>query len=309
MSGSDCCFLACIQVSHEGGKVIWYSHLFKNFPQFVVIHTVQGFSVVNEAEVDVFLKFSCFFYELVDVGNLISGSSAFSKSSCTSGSSWFTYCWSPARRILSITLLACKINTVVQWFEYSLALPFFGIGMKTDLFQSCGHCWVCQICWHIEYSTLTALSSKIWNSSTGIPSPPLALFIVMLTKAHLTSHSVMSGSRLVITPLWLSGSLSSFLYSSSVYSWHFLISSNSIRSLHFCPLLCHVCMNCSLVISDFLEEISSFPFYCFSMFLCIDHLTRLYLSLLFFGILHNLYQVDNSFLKLRYNSHIWNVPL
>ena len=66
--------------------------------------------------------------------------------------------------------------------------------MNTDLFQSCDHCWVFQICWHIECSTFTASSFRIWNSSTGIPSPPLALFVVMLSKAHLTSHS-MSGSR------------------------------------------------------------------------------------------------------------------
>ena len=65
--------------------------------------------------------------------------------------------------------------------------------MKTDLFQSCGHCWVFQICWHIECSTFTASSFSIWNSSTGIPSPPQALFVVMLSKAHLTSHSRMSG--------------------------------------------------------------------------------------------------------------------
>ena len=77
--------------------------------------------------------------------------------------------------------------------------------MKTDLFQSCGHCWVFQICWHIECSTFTASSSRIWNSSTGIPSPPLALFIVMLSKTQLTSHSRMSGSRWV--GLWISQSL------------------------------------------------------------------------------------------------------
>ena len=81
MSSSNCCFLTCIQISQEAGQVVWYSHLLKNFPQFVVIHTVKGFSIVNEAEVDVFLEFSCFFYDLMDVGNLISGSSAFSKSS------------------------------------------------------------------------------------------------------------------------------------------------------------------------------------------------------------------------------------
>ena len=81
MSGSSCCFLTCIQISQEAGQVVWYSHLFKNFTQFVVIHTVKGFGIVNEAEVDVFLEFPCFSYDPTDVGNLISGSSAFSKSS------------------------------------------------------------------------------------------------------------------------------------------------------------------------------------------------------------------------------------
>ena len=76
MSISNCCFLTCIQVSQEAGQVVWYSHLLKNFPQFVVIHTVQGFGVVNKAEIDVFLELSCFFCDLVDVGNLVSGSSA-----------------------------------------------------------------------------------------------------------------------------------------------------------------------------------------------------------------------------------------
>ena len=81
MSGSNCCFLIYIQISQEKGKVVWYFHLFKNFPQFAVIHTVKGFCVVNEEDVDVFLEFSCFFYGPMDVGNLISGSSAFSISS------------------------------------------------------------------------------------------------------------------------------------------------------------------------------------------------------------------------------------
>ena len=75
MPGSNCCFLTCIQVLSETGKVVWYSHLFKDFPQFVVIHTA------SEGEVDVFLEFPCFFYDPIDVGNLFSGSSAFSKSS------------------------------------------------------------------------------------------------------------------------------------------------------------------------------------------------------------------------------------
>ena len=121
--------------------------------------------------------------------------------------------------------------------------------MKTDLFQSCGPWWVFQICWHIECITFTASSFRIWNSSTGIPSPPLALFVVMLSKAHLTSHSKMSGSRWVITPSWLSGSWRSFLYSSSVYSCHlFSISSASVgvcEVTQSCATLCDP-MGCSL---------------------------------------------------------------
>ena len=141
----------------------------------------------------------------MDVGNLISGSSAFSK---TSLNIW--------KFIVHALLKSCLENFehyfTSMWYECSCAVvwAFFGIRMKTDLFQSCGHCWVFQICWHIECSTLTASSFRIWNSSAGIPSPPLALFIVMLSKAHLTSHSRMSGSRWVITPLWLSGSWNLF---------------------------------------------------------------------------------------------------
>ena len=80
MSGSNCC-LTCKQISQEAGQVVWYSQLFKNFPQFVVIHTVKGFGVVNKTEVDIFLELFCFFSDLADVGNLVSGSSAFSKTS------------------------------------------------------------------------------------------------------------------------------------------------------------------------------------------------------------------------------------
>ena len=94
-----------MQVSQETGKVVWYSHLFKNFPQFVVIHIVKGFNVVNEAEVDVFLEFSCFIYDPVDVGNSISGSSDFSKPSL--------YIW----RFLVHILLKPSL----QDFEHNLA--------------------------------------------------------------------------------------------------------------------------------------------------------------------------------------------
>ena len=81
MSSSSCCFLTCIQISQKAGQVLWYSHLFQNFPQSIVIHTVRGFGIVNKAEIDVFLELCCFFDDPADVGNLISGSSAFSKSS------------------------------------------------------------------------------------------------------------------------------------------------------------------------------------------------------------------------------------
>ena len=81
MCSSSCCFLTCIQISQEASQVVWYSHLLKNFPQFIVIHTVKGFGIVNKTEVNVFLDLSCFFNDAMDVSNLISASSVFSKSS------------------------------------------------------------------------------------------------------------------------------------------------------------------------------------------------------------------------------------
>src|SRR5574340_1240575 len=81
MSSSNCCFLSCIQISQEACQLVWYSHLLNNFPQFIVIHIVKVFGIVNKAEVDVFLELFCFFDDPADVGNLISGSSAFSKTS------------------------------------------------------------------------------------------------------------------------------------------------------------------------------------------------------------------------------------
>ena len=107
MSSSNCCFLTWIQISQEAGQVVWYSHLLKNFSYFVVIYTVKGFSVVNEAEAVIFLECSCFFYDSTDVDNLISGSSAFSKPSLYIGKFRFTCYWSLPWRIFTITLLAC----------------------------------------------------------------------------------------------------------------------------------------------------------------------------------------------------------
>ena len=93
MSSSNCCFLTCIQVSQEAGQVVWYAHLFQNFPQFIVIHTVdhKGFGIVNKAEIDVFLELSCFFDDLTDIGNLISGPSASDRTNLQ----WLTDQWFP----------------------------------------------------------------------------------------------------------------------------------------------------------------------------------------------------------------------
>ena len=139
MSSSNCCFLTCIQVSQEAGQVVWYSHLFKNFPEFVVVHTVKGFGTANKAEVDVFLEHSCFtmIYCMLAIWSLVP--LPFLNPAWTSGISWFIYCWSLAWRILSITSPVCEMSATVPEFEHSLALPFFGVGMKTDLFQSCSH--------------------------------------------------------------------------------------------------------------------------------------------------------------------------
>ena len=134
--------------------------------------------------------------------------------------------------------------------------------METDPFQSCDHYWVFQICWHIECNNLAAASFKIWNRSAGIPSLPLALFVVMLPKAHLTSHSRMSGSGWVITPSWLSGSWRYFLNSYSVYSCHlFLISSASVRSIPFLSFIEPIFAWNVPLVSNFLEEISSSSLY------------------------------------------------
>ena len=166
------------------------------------------------------------------------------------------------------------------------SLSIFGIAFLWDwnenFFQSCGHCWVFQICWHIECSTFTASSSRIWNSWTGIPSPPLALFIVMLPKAHLTSHSQMSGSRWVITPSWLSWSWRYFLILSSVYSCHlFLISLASLRSIPFLSFIEPIfAWNVPLVSLIFLKRSLVFPILFFPSISLGWSLRKSFLSLL-----------------------------
>ena len=117
--------------------MVWYSHLLKNFPVCCDPH--KGFGVVNKAEIDVFLELSCFFDDPGDVGNLIFGSSGFSKPSLNIWKFMAHVLLKPGLENFE-HLLACEMSAIVQYFEHSLALPFFGIGMKTDLFQSWGHC-------------------------------------------------------------------------------------------------------------------------------------------------------------------------
>ena len=203
------------------------------------------------------------------------------------------------------------MSAVVQWCKHSLASPFFGIGMEIDLFQYCGHCWVFQICWHIECSTFIASTFRIWNSSTGISSPLLALFIVMFPKALLTSLSRMSGSRWVITPSLLSvitpsllsitlgewlhhhyTSLSwrSFLHSSFVYSCHFfLIFPASVRSMPFLSFFVPIfAWNFLLVSLIFFKRSLVFPILLFSSTSLYWSLRKaFFLYLLFFGTLHS----------------------
>ena len=148
----NCCFLTSIQVLQEANKIVWYSYFFQNCP-VCCDPCSQWFSIVNEAEVDVFLEFSCFFNDPTDAGNLISDSSAFYKSICTSGISQCTYCWSLAWRIWNISI----------WNECNCALvwTFFDIALLWDWNKN----WPFPVLW--------SLLSFPDSSSTGILSRAL----------------------------------------------------------------------------------------------------------------------------------------
>ena len=158
-----------------------------------MIHTVKGFSIVNEAEIDVFLEFPCFFYYPADVGNLTSGSSAFLNPHCTSWVSQFTYCWRLAWRIFSITLLACEVQQLCGSLRILWCCPSLELEWKLTFYTPVATAELSKFA-YIDCSTLAAASFRIWNSSAGIPSPRLVLFIVMLPKARLTLHCRMSAS-------------------------------------------------------------------------------------------------------------------
>ena len=201
-----------------------------------MIHTVKGFGIVSKA--DVFLELSCFFDEPTDVGNLISGSSAFSKSSLNIWKFMVHILLKPGLENFEHYFASMwdECNCVVVW-------AFFDIAFLWDWNEN----WPFPVLWPLlSFPNLLAYwaqhflasSFRIWNSSTGILSTPLALFIVMLPKAHLTLRSRIPGSRWVITPSGLSRSWRSSLYSSSVYSCYlFLISSASVRSMPFLSLI------------------------------------------------------------------------
>ena len=206
ISSSNCCFLTCIQISQEAGKVVWYSHLFKNVPQFVVIHTVEvlAHSQYNRNRLFFWnsLAFSMIQWMLA-IWSLVL--LPFLNPAWTSWNFMVHVLLKPG--LENFKHLFASVGDECNW---AVVWAFFDIAClwdwnETDFFQSCSHCWNFQICWHIECNTFTALSFRIWNSSTGISSPPLALFVVMLSKAHFTSYSRISGSRWVITPVWLSG--------------------------------------------------------------------------------------------------------
>ena len=155
-SGSNCCFLTCIQITQEAGQVVWYSHVFKNFPQFVVIHTIKGFGIVNKAEVDVFLELSCFFDDPVDIGNLISGSSTFSKSSLN--------IWKfSVHVLLKPSLENFEHYFASVWDECNCAIVwiFFGIGFLRDWNEN----WPFAVLWPLlSFPDLLAYWVQHFNS-------------------------------------------------------------------------------------------------------------------------------------------------
>ena len=165
-----------------------------------MIYTIKSFGVIKKAEVNVFLAFSCFFYDPTNVGNSTAGSSAFPKSTLNIWKLTVHLPLKPGLENFNVILLVCEMSAIVHW------LTFFGLAF----FWDCNENWPFLVLWPLLrfsnllaywVSSFTASSFRICNSSAGIPSPSLALFVVMLPEVHLTLHSRMSGSRWVITPL------------------------------------------------------------------------------------------------------------
>ena len=172
MSSSNYCFLTCIQVSQEAGQEVWYSHYFQNFPQVIVIHTVKGFGMVNKAEIDVFLELSCFFDDPIDFGNLISGSSAFSKTNFNIWKFTVHVLLKPGLENFEhyFTSVWDECNCVVVW-------AFFGIAFLRDWNET----WPFPVLWpllsfpnllaywvqHFHSRIFQDLKQLNWNSVTS----------------------------------------------------------------------------------------------------------------------------------------------
>ena len=157
MSSSNCCFLTCIQISQEAGKVVWYSHLFQNFPQFVVIHTVKGFGIVNKAEIDIFLELSCFFDDPADVGNLIFGFSSSSKSSLN--------IWKFTTHVLlkpGLEIFEHYFASMWDGCNFAIVWTFFGIAFLWDWNEN----WPLPYLWPLlSFPNLLACWVKHFNST------------------------------------------------------------------------------------------------------------------------------------------------
>ena len=184
MFGSNCYFLTCIQVSQEIGKGVWYSHLFKNFLQFVVIHTVKGISIISEAEVDVYLEFPCLLYDATNVVYLLSSSSAFSKPRLCTWKFSVHIILKPSLKDFehNLTSMWNECKCMVLWTSFGTALLW---DWNENTFSSPLATAVFRICCYILCNSFTASSFRIWNSSGRIPSPLLAWFPVMFpTRLH-----------------------------------------------------------------------------------------------------------------------------
>ena len=169
MSSSNCCFLTCIQVSQEAGQVVCYSHIFKNFPHFVVIHTVKGFSVVNETEIDVSLDFSCFFYGPVDVDILTSGSSAFSTSSLNIWKFLIHILLKPRLENLERCFVSISFYWTAKWISHNIHISIFSLLDSLPIYITTEH-WV-------EFPVMCSRFSLVIS------------FIHTINSVHIYTHS------------------------------------------------------------------------------------------------------------------------
>ena len=170
ISSSNCYFLTCIQISQEAGQVVWHSHVFQNFPQCIVIHTVKGIGIVNKAEIDVFLKLSCFFDDPTDVGNLTSVSSAFSKSSLNIWEFMVHLLLKPGLENFEHYFASVwdECNCAIVWTFIGIAFlwhwnenwPFPVLGLKQGLSHSICYCGI-QL--NAHHSKNACWRCKLWN--------------------------------------------------------------------------------------------------------------------------------------------------